>query len=183
MSAFVLAGGVRWTRPGLVSRRFQLARCASTVRMSEVSETVLSERGYKAGDRVILFDGVCNMCNAGVNMVMSLDKKDQFKFASLQGDVGQALAKKFNCPNDISTMIYVDGSKAYERSDAVLRIGERLKLIGIPAWLLLLTVPKPMRDWFYVNVMAKYRYDLFGKRSSCRLPTESERAKFLDIPA
>lgn len=88
MSAFVLAGGVRGARPVLVSRKVQLARCASSARMSEVSETVLRERGYKEGDRVILFDGVCNMCNAGVNMVMSLDKRDQFK-------VGRALVRFF----------------------------------------------------------------------------------------
>eukprot|EP00190_Bangiopsis_sp_CCMP1999_P002099 CAMPEP_0198733280 /NCGR_PEP_ID=MMETSP1475-20131203/44336_1 /TAXON_ID= ORGANISM="Unidentified sp., Strain CCMP1999" /NCGR_SAMPLE_ID=MMETSP1475 /ASSEMBLY_ACC=CAM_ASM_001111 /LENGTH=161 /DNA_ID=CAMNT_0044496557 /DNA_START=85 /DNA_END=570 /DNA_ORIENTATION=+ len=153
---------------------------ASTLTASE--KDLLKERGYSEGDRVILFDGVCNMCNAGVNMVLSVDRDDQFKYAALQGDVGQALAKKYGCPKDLSTMIYLDGDKSYLRSDAVLRIAQRLNYFSAPAWLMLMGVPKPVRDWLYSNVLARYRYEVFGKRDVCRLPKPGERAKFLDEP-
>ena len=147
----------------------------------ESNDSLLRRKGYRSGDSVILFDGVCAMCSSGVDAVMRIDRKNQFKFAALQSETGKALTEKFNCPSDLSTMVFIEEDKAYVHSDAMLRIGRRLgPVFALPSELALLLVPKPARDYVYTDVIAKYRYDVFGKRDECRIPTEEERSKFLD---
>lgn len=110
---------------------------------------------------------------------MKWDTAKQFKYAALQSDAGQALALKYDAPRDLSTMIYIEGEKAHVRSEAVLRIGARLFALAPAARFALIAVPKPMRDWFYSNVIAKNRYDIFGKREECRLVDPGQEDRFL----
>jgi len=128
--------------------------------------------------RVILFDGVCNMCNASVNFVIDHDPAERFRFASLQSGVGGQLAEEHGIDADeMSSMVLIEAGKAYTRSSAVLRVCRHLR--G-PAKLLwpFIVVPAFLRDPVY-RLIAKRRYKWFGKRDACRLPTEEDRARFL----
>ncbi len=130
-------------------------------------------------ENIILFDGVCNLCNSSVQFVIKRDKKAKFKFASLQSESGQALLKKFNLPtNDFNSFVYIHGERCYLRSSALLRV---LKELG-GGWKLLyafIIVPKFIRDFFY-NIIAKSRYSLFGKQNSCMIPTPELKSRFLE---
>lgn len=129
--------------------------------------------------KIILFDGVCNLCNSTVQKVIENDYKNQFKFASLQSEFGQEFLKK----NDLSTeefnsIILVDGERYFTKSDAALRIGRELK--GIYKWSKLLFVfPKFIRDFVY-DIISQNRYRWFGKQESCWLPTPDLQEKFLN---
>ncbi|MEO8514092.1 MAG: DCC1-like thiol-disulfide oxidoreductase family protein [Ignavibacteria bacterium] len=128
--------------------------------------------------KIILFDGVCNFCNSSVNLFMSHDKKDIFRFAALQSDAGIELQKKFNInPDNIESFILIDGSKYYKKTTAALKVAA---LIGFPYNLLypFILVPQFIRNIVY-DIIAKYRYKWFGRKESCRIPTPEERAKFL----
>lgn len=129
--------------------------------------------------RVILFDGVCNLCNSSVNWIIDHDTKNVFRFASLQSPYGNSVVQKFSLRNDyMDTVILLDDDKIYTRSDAVLRIA--VLLGGI--WKLLAVffiLPKWFRDLFY-NLIAKNRYKWFGKKESCRIPTPELKEKFIE---
>lgn len=127
---------------------------------------------------VVLFDGVCNLCNSSVNWIIDHDKRNEFRFASLQSDYGQQVINKFNLQGDyLNTVILVDGDRLYTRSAAVLKIAG---IIG-GVWGLLtvfLIVPAFIRDIVY-NFIARNRYKWFGKKESCRIPTPELKSKFL----
>lgn len=158
----------------------RLRMLSSTPTPSLNDSALLRAKGYQRGDRVLLFDGVCVLCNAGVDFVLRHDEHHAFKFAALQSDVGRALLHKFDAPTDLSTVVLVDGGRAYVRSEAVLRIGMQLGwYFALPAQLALFAVPKAVRDYLYSNVIAKNRYDWFGKKDECRFVDESNRSRFL----
>lgn len=129
-------------------------------------------------DKIILFDGVCNLCNSSVQKVIENDDKNVFRFASLQSDFGQEFLKKNNFDTGTyDSMILIDGDKFYTRSDAALRIGKELRGFKKISGLLLL-IPKPVRNAVY-NIIAKNRYKWFGKKESCWLPTPELKQKFI----
>jgi len=112
---------------------------------------------------VVLFDGVCNLCNGAVQFIIKRDKKKQFRFASMQGKAGHELLQKFDLPaNDFNSFILFEDNKVYTRSTAALRIA---KYMG-GGWKLLyglMIIPRFIRNAVY-NVIAKNRYKWFGKR-------------------
>ncbi|MBX2851734.1 MAG: thiol-disulfide oxidoreductase DCC family protein [Phycisphaeraceae bacterium] len=127
---------------------------------------------------IILFDGVCNLCNASVNYIIEHDPADQFRFASLQSEAGAALAVEQGIDTQaLSSMVLIESGRAYLRSTATLRVYRRLRGPIRLLWPFIL-VPRPFRDAVY-NFIAKRRYRWFGKREACRLPTEADRARFL----
>jgi len=132
-----------------------------------------------ATKKVILFDGICNLCSSSIQFIIRHDKKDQFLFGSLQGAAGQAYLKKFNLPaNEFNSFMLVEDEKLYTRSAAALRV---LKHLG-RGWQLLyglMIVPPFIRDGIY-NLLATNRYKWFGKKEACWLPTPALKAKFLD---
>ena len=128
-------------------------------------------------NNIVLFDGVCNLCNRSVDFIIRHEKSHKLQFASLQSDVGKSIVNKsgFDEIPD-SVMLYVDG-KLLIRSDAVLAISTYLKrpyAYGI----IFKYVPKILRDSVY-NLIAKNRYRWFGKRETCRVPSADERERFL----
>ncbi|MFT3822315.1 MAG: thiol-disulfide oxidoreductase DCC family protein [Chitinophagaceae bacterium] len=129
--------------------------------------------------KIILFDGVCNLCNGSVQFVLKRDKTDQFLFGSLQSNTGQEYLQRFNLPADtFSSFMLIEDGKLYTRSTAALRV---LKHLG-RGWQLLygfIIVPRFIRDTVY-NWIAKNRYKWFGKQESCWLPTPALKARFLD---
>jgi predicted DCC family thiol-disulfide oxidoreductase YuxK len=127
---------------------------------------------------IILFDGVCNLCNASVQFVIERDPTAIFRFASLQSDAGQAiLAKNALNTEGLNSIILVENDVVYDRSTAALRIAKRLSG-GIQLVAVFLIVPKFIRDFFY-KIIAKNRYRWFGKQESCWLPTKELKARFL----
>ena len=127
---------------------------------------------------VLLFDGVCNLCNAAVNFVIDRDPEAHFRFASLQSEAAaQLLAPHGLSTDDLDSVVLVADGQAYRRSRAVL---ETLRRLGGPwSWLYALVVlPRPVRDWLYEQVAVR-RYRLFGKRDVCRVPTPDLQARFL----
>lgn len=143
-------------------------------------DTILSNAGYNPGDRVLLFDGVCVLCNAGVDFVLRYDGDAAFKFAALQSDVGMRLLERYGAPNDLSTVVLLEGDRAYTKSDAVLRAGRALGFpFAPPAQLALLAIPAPLRDALYTYGLAKNRYALFGQKDECTLMRPEHRDRFL----
>jgi predicted DCC family thiol-disulfide oxidoreductase YuxK len=127
-------------------------------------------------DKIIFFDGVCNLCNGFINFIFSHDKKQIFKVASLQGSTAKSLLSESEI-DTLSTVIFYDQGIKYYRSKAVIKI---LLLLGPPYNFMgiFLIIPDFLRDLVY-KLIASNRYRMFGKKDSCRLPTPEERARFL----
>lgn len=127
---------------------------------------------------LILFDGVCNLCNASVNFIIDKDPKKTFQFASLQSQIGQEFLKKFEFPTEgFDTLILIKNNVCLTKSTAALHIAKEL---SFPYKLLyaFVILPQFIRDHIY-SLVAKYRYVLFGKREVCRMPEPGIRDRFL----
>jgi predicted DCC family thiol-disulfide oxidoreductase YuxK len=128
---------------------------------------------------IILFDGVCNLCNRSVQFVIKRDREKKFLFASLQGKKGQEILQRFKLPADVfNSFILVDGDKIYTRSTGALKILKQLA----GGWKLLygfIVLPRFIRDAVY-NWVARNRYKWFGKKEECMIPTPELKARFLD---
>lgn len=126
----------------------------------------------------LLFDGVCNLCNAAVNFVIDRDPAARFRFASLQSEVAARLLAPHGLSNeDLDSVVLVADGRVYRRSRAVLETLRRLD--GPWAWLYVFVVlPGPVRDWLYEQVAVR-RYRLFGRQDTCRVPTPELRARFM----
>lgn len=130
------------------------------------------------GGAVVLFDGVCNLCNGSVQFIVRHDPAGRFRFASLQSREGQALLRRHGLdPADLFSVILVEGGRAYSRSDAALRIAGGLSG-GWRAAGALRVVPRPLRDLVY-GWVARNRYRWFGRQDACMIPTPELRGRFL----
>ncbi|RZT21302.1 MULTISPECIES: thiol-disulfide oxidoreductase DCC family protein [Fictibacillus] len=133
------------------------------------------EREYQP---VLLFDGVCNLCNSSVQFILKNEKNQNLKFAAIQSEAGEKLLTHFKIdPNETNSVILISGDQVYTASDAVLKVTHHLKFpysIGK----ILAVVPKVIRNFFYKKV-AQNRYNWFGKRESCMIPTPELRKRFL----
>jgi predicted DCC family thiol-disulfide oxidoreductase YuxK len=127
---------------------------------------------------IILFDGVCNLCNASVNFIIARDKKLRFKFAALQSEAGKTLLERYDLgDNYLNTMILIEEDTVSAASMAILRIA---KLLPFP-WPLLYVlkiIPPLIRDPVY-QFIARNRYRWFGKIAKCRVPTPEIQERFL----
>jgi predicted DCC family thiol-disulfide oxidoreductase YuxK len=128
---------------------------------------------------ILLFDGVCNLCNRSVQFIIKRDQKKQFLFAPLQGKTGQDLLQRFNLPaNNFNSFVLVEKDKVYTRSSAALRVSKTLGR-GWQFFYVFMIVPRFIRDGVY-NLIAKNRYKWFGKKNSCLIPTPELKDRFLD---
>lgn len=128
---------------------------------------------------IVLFDGVCNLCNASVQFILKRDPDHRFKFASLQSAFGQQKLKEYGYEsNDLVSIMLVTKRGVLQRSDAALEIAKHLS--GL--WFLLYVfkiIPRFIRDAIY-NWVARNRYSFFGKRTSCWIPTPDLSSRFLE---
>ncbi|HKS41260.1 MAG TPA: DCC1-like thiol-disulfide oxidoreductase family protein [Blastocatellia bacterium] len=137
-----------------------------------------------ANNPVLLYDGVCGLCNKSVQMILDHDKRKEMFFAALQSDYGKQVISRHPELEKVDSLVFVeqksgaDDERVFTRSAAALRVASYLG----GAWKMLLIlriIPRPVRDFFY-NLFAKYRYKLFGKYDSCMLPSPDVRSRFLD---
>lgn len=129
---------------------------------------------------IILFDGVCNLCESSVQFVIKRDSRQCFRFAALQSATGQRLMNDYDLQKypDLSAVVLIENGKAYRKSAAALRIVRRLD----GAWPLLagfLILPRPLTDLVY-DFIGHRRYRWFGKKSHCWVPDASLKKRFLD---
>ncbi len=130
--------------------------------------------------KIILFDGVCNLCNNAVNFIIERDEKDVFRFASLQSELGKKLTSERGIdPEEMNSMLLIEpGVAYYQRSTAALEISKDLSG-GYSMLKYISFLPEGFRDSIY-NLIARNRYKWFGKKESCMIPTAKMKAKFLD---
>lgn len=127
---------------------------------------------------IILFDGVCNLCNQSVQLVIKKDKKNRFLFAPLQSkDVVAYLNKQPTDFSNTDSILLITSDKIYTKSSAALKIAKQLTGLYTLLYLFYI-VPKPLRDLVY-DFIAKNRYKWFGKEESCMIPTPELKEKFL----
>ena len=136
--------------------------------------------GLSKNKQLILFDGVCNLCNASVQYVIKHDKNNVFMFAPLQGKTGQLIIEKYkiNPSKTDSILLYNQEKGVVHKSTAALKISSKL---GFPTNLFsgFLIIPAFIRNWVY-DFIAKNRYKWYGKQNECMIPTESLKSKFLN---
>ncbi len=129
-------------------------------------------------DHLLLFDGVCTLCNASVDLVIRNDSKRRFRFASLQSEVGQQILQERGLSQSkFDSVLYLHNGVLHSKSGAALRIASRLDGLW-PLFAVFLLIPPFLRDAMY-GWIARNRYSWFGKRETCRVPTAEERSLFL----
>lgn len=132
---------------------------------------------FKEGKmNIILFDGVCNLCSFGVQFIIKREKNTYFHFSSLQSDAGKALVEKYKLEN-VDSIIFIENDSIFTYSSAVLEIAKYLDGGWKYAYVLRF-VPKFIRDFIY-KMIASYRYQMFGKKDVCMLPSEKYKERFL----
>lgn len=127
---------------------------------------------------IILFDGICNFCHSSVNFIIKRDPKCRFRFAALQSNAGKENLQQFKLSTTaLDTLVLIQRNCCYVRSAAALRIARQLS--GL--WPLLfgfIIIPPFIRNWVY-DFIARHRYQWFGKKEACMLPTPDLRERFL----
>jgi predicted DCC family thiol-disulfide oxidoreductase YuxK len=125
---------------------------------------------------LVLFDGVCNLCNGTVDFILKRDRKKQFRFVALQSEAGEKIREKYRFPEEIDSVILIHKEKVFYESDAALEIA---RLLPAPwKWAAILKiVPVRWRNAVY-RWIARNRYRWLGKRKECRLPSAEEQKFF-----
>ncbi len=127
---------------------------------------------------IILFDGVCNLCNGAVQFVIKRDKKGSINFAPLQGDYGQQLLKQHHLPmEEFNSFLLIENGKVYAQSTAALKVCKYLTG-GWPLMVGFIIVPTFIRNGIY-RWIAKNRYKWFGKKDACMIPTAELKSRFI----
>jgi len=131
--------------------------------------------GIPTDHGLILFDGVCNLCSNSVQLIIKNDRKDYFRFASLQSDLGIALKKQHNITTD--SIVLVEDGNVYTQSSAALMIARRLGG-AYPLLYGFMILPRVIRNTVYAWI-ARNRYSWFGKKEACWIPTPELKNKFI----
>ena len=154
--------------------------CA-TLRLNAVTMApsfIMNESEIKQ-QKIILFDGICNLCNGSVTFILEREKRPIFKFASIQSEAGKELLNRCGLPSGYSeAVVLIDNAKIYLGSTAALKIGKTLRFPWSLLFYAAFIVPKLIRDWVY-NQIARHRYLWFGKRAVCMVPTQELESRFL----
>jgi predicted DCC family thiol-disulfide oxidoreductase YuxK len=144
-----------------------------------------AEHNAIEGRNLLLYDGVCSLCNGVVKFLMKRDQRDKFRFAPLQSDLGREMLARFDIHRFPDGVVLITGALTpaggiYHRSDAVQ---ESLQQLGAPWKQLgkaLNLLPRFLREWGY-GVIARYRYRLFGRYDSCPVPSPEQRSRLLGV--
>jgi predicted DCC family thiol-disulfide oxidoreductase YuxK len=129
-------------------------------------------------ERILLFDGVCNLCNGAVQFVINRDERQKFRFASLQSEAGQDLLRHFGLSTQrFDSFVLIEGERFHTESTAALRVAKQMGG-GWPLLYAFIIVPAPIRNAVY-RFVARNRYRWFGRKESCAIPTPGLEARFL----
>jgi len=128
---------------------------------------------------ILLFDGVCNLCNGTVQFIIPRDPEGTLRFAPLQSDLGETVQEAAGLStDDLDTVVLVEDGMAYTKSDAAIRVAEHLggryRLLSIGR-----LVPRGLRDRIY-DVVAANRYDWFGRKEQCMVPDGDVSDRFIE---
>lgn len=128
---------------------------------------------------ILLFDGVCNLCNGIIQFIIKRDPDGRFRYAPLQSDVATDLLRDCGLPTDrIETFVMIDDGECYTKSAAAIRIATKLgglyRVVGPFRY-----IPRPIRDGVY-DLVAATRYDIFGRKDECMVPTPEIEDRFLE---
>lgn len=139
----------------------------------------MGENSSIVNQDILLFDGVCNLCNSSVNFIIDHDPKGHFKFAALQSDFGQKKLEELGYnQEEFDSLVLLSNGQVYKKSSAALRIAK--KLTGLyPLLYAFIIIPPFIRHGVY-DIIARNRYKWWGKRDSCRMPTPELRARFVE---
>ena len=135
---------------------------------------------------LLLYDGVCQLCNRLVQFILRRDRHAIFRFAALQSPLAARILTRHGLnPADLDTVYVVfnhdqPDESLFSRSDALLFALQQLGSIWQPAAFILKLLPRPLRDWAY-RLVARHRYRIFGRYQACPLPSEDARSRFLDL--
>ncbi len=139
---------------------------------------VKTESTTLQNSKILLFDGVCNLCNNTVQFIIKRDKKGKIQFASLQSEFGQKKTLEANLPlEDLKSIIFIENGTIYTRSTGALKMTKYLDGIWKIAYIFII-IPRPIRDFFY-NIIAANRYRWFGKSEECMMPTTDIKSRFI----
>ena len=128
---------------------------------------------------LVLFDGLCNLCNGFVQFVIARDPHARFRFGALQSASARRVLEVHETPHPLpDSIVLVEDGKVYTQSTAALRIARHLTF-PFPLAFALILVPRPLRDWVYAWV-ARHRFHWFGRRDRCMVPTPALRSRFID---
>lgn len=133
---------------------------------------------FPENKKIILFDGVCNLCNQTIQKIIKNDREDIFRFAPLQSDIGlQIINERGIDTKELESLILIEpGVAYYQKSDAAIEISKHLKDYSYLRHLKVL--PRGLRDPLY-EFIARNRYKWFGKKESCMIPSQEVKARFL----
>jgi predicted DCC family thiol-disulfide oxidoreductase YuxK len=127
---------------------------------------------------IVLFDGVCNLCNSSVQLIIKHDKKRKFQFASIQSEFGKLQISKYQIDTrKTDSVIYIKNNNVYSRSAAALRIVKQLDGLW-PLLFIFIVIPPFIRNLIY-DFIARNRYKWFGKKESCMIPSHDLKSRFL----
>lgn len=127
---------------------------------------------------LLLFDGICNLCSSAVQFIIQRDPARRFRFASLQSKTGSQMLQKFGLPQELNTLVLIEGDRVYTKSSAVLKIASQLRQPW--PWLKVLwIIPRFIRDFGYMWI-SRNRYRWFGKKQQCMVPTPENKERFID---
>jgi predicted DCC family thiol-disulfide oxidoreductase YuxK len=147
--------------------------------MTEVEHNAIQGRA------LLLYDGVCALCNGVVQFLMKSDRLDKFRYAPLQSDLGREVLARFSIhtfPDGVMllTDALTSDEHLYQRSDAVAAALQRLSAPWRVVGKALRLVPRPLRDWGY-GIVARFRYRLFGRYDTCPVPPPEQRSRLLGV--
>ncbi len=128
---------------------------------------------------LILFDGVCNLCNTSVQFILTHESGKKLHFASLQSEWGKEVLDRFRVSHDLSSMVFIEEGRMYTKSEAVLRVSKYL----VAPWnwaRIFLILPGFLRDGVY-DIVARNRYRWFGKKEQCEWIPGVDMERFLDV--
>lgn len=128
---------------------------------------------------LLLFDGVCNLCNGFVNFLIDHDPDGRVRVGALQSEAARPYLDAFGLdPSYLDSVVLIERGRVYTKSTAALRVARRLEAPWPLAYYAFIAIPRPVRDAVY-DWVAGNRYDWFGKRDACRMPTPELRARFI----
>lgn len=151
----------------------------STERESSDSDDSPADIVDRIDRPVLLFDGVCNLCHSSIRAIVRLDAEGTVLFAPLQSEIGRELLDRQGLSRDyFDSVVLVEGDEHYTKSTAALRVCRYLDG-PVPLVYPLVFLPQRFRDWVY-DIVAEYRYEVFGTKDECSVPEEHVRERFLE---